>query len=149
MGGQARPLPLGTGVSGRVPWLAAAALASSRGQSPQPLDPSRPGGLSFPGLPSAGPTPRRASCRKVIEAHMRRIEDVNPAVNAVTVVLADQALHAAEAADQAAGGGDLPPGSASSRRSTPDSRMRATTPRATSRQAPALLRGCAGRDRRP
>ncbi len=53
---------------------------------------------------------RQASSQEVIQAHLRRIEAVNPAVNAVTVVLAEQALDAAKAADRAvAGGGDLPP----------------------------------------
>jgi amidase len=50
----------------------------------------------------------QASSREVIEAHLRRIEVVNPAVNAVVVVLDEQALEAAEAADRKAGGGDLP-----------------------------------------
>ena len=49
---------------------------------------------------------RKASCREVVEAHLRRIEAVNPAVNAVVVVLGDQALDAADAADRAAAGGD-------------------------------------------
>lgn len=54
---------------------------------------------------------RRVSAREVVEAHLWRIEQVNPAVNAVTVVLGEQALVAAEAADRAsaADGGDLPP----------------------------------------
>jgi amidase len=53
---------------------------------------------------------KEASSREVIEAHLRRIEAVNPAVNAVTVVLGEQALEAAKAADRAiVGGGDLPP----------------------------------------
>src|SRR5829696_2407036 len=54
---------------------------------------------------------RQASSQEVIEAHLRRIEAVNPSVNAVTVVLGEQALEAAKAADRAvvAGGGDLPP----------------------------------------
>jgi amidase len=52
---------------------------------------------------------RQTSSQEVIEAHLRRIEGVNPAVNAVTVVLGEQALEAAKAADRAvAGGGDLP-----------------------------------------
>ena len=52
----------------------------------------------------------QVSSREVIEAHLRRIEEVNPVVNAVTVVLAEQALEAAQAADRAAaGGGELPP----------------------------------------
>jgi amidase len=53
---------------------------------------------------------KEASSREVIEAHLRRIEAVNPAVNAVTVVLGEQALEAAKAADRAiVGGGELPP----------------------------------------
>jgi amidase len=53
---------------------------------------------------------RQASCQEVIEAHLRRIETVNPSINAVTVVLGEQALEAATAADHAvAAGGDLPP----------------------------------------
>jgi amidase len=52
---------------------------------------------------------RQASSREVIEAHLRRIETVNPDINAVTVLLADQALEAARAADRVvAAGGDLP-----------------------------------------
>ena len=50
------------------------------------------------------------SSREVIQAHLRRIEAVNPSINAVTVVLAEQALEAAKAADDAAAaGGALPP----------------------------------------
>ena len=53
---------------------------------------------------------RQVSSLEVIEAHLRRIEAVNPAVNAITVVLAEQALDAAKAADRAlAGGVALPP----------------------------------------
>jgi amidase len=53
---------------------------------------------------------KKASSREVVEAHLARIEAVNPAVNAVTVVLADAALTAADAADRAvAAGGDLRP----------------------------------------
>jgi len=53
---------------------------------------------------------RRISSQEVIEAHLRRIEAVNPSVNAVTVVLGEQALAAAKAADRAvAAGGALPP----------------------------------------
>jgi amidase len=49
------------------------------------------------------------SSQEVIEAHLRRIEAVNPSVNAVTVVLAEQALDAAKAADRAVEAfGDLP-----------------------------------------
>jgi amidase len=53
---------------------------------------------------------KHASSREVIEAQLGRIEAVNPAINAVTVVLGEQALEAATAADRAvAGGDDLPP----------------------------------------
>ena len=53
---------------------------------------------------------RQASSQEVIEAHLRRIEAVNPSVNAVTVVLGEQAVEAAKAADRAvAAGGALPP----------------------------------------
>lgn len=45
---------------------------------------------------------RHLSSQEVIEAHLRRIEAVNLSVNAVTVVLAEQALEAAKGADRAA-----------------------------------------------
>jgi hypothetical protein len=49
------------------------------------------------------------SSREVLDAHLRRIEEVNPSVNAVTVVLAEQAIDAAGAADRiTAQGGELP-----------------------------------------
>jgi amidase len=48
---------------------------------------------------------RQVSCREVIEAHLRRIEDVNPLVNAVVTVLADEALDAAAFVDQAVAAG--------------------------------------------
>jgi amidase len=52
---------------------------------------------------------KQASSQEVIEAHLRRIQEVNPAVNAVTVVLGEQALEAAKAADRVvAAGGELP-----------------------------------------
>lgn len=52
---------------------------------------------------------KQTSSQEVIEAHLRRIEAVNPSINAVTVVLAEQALEAAKAADRAvAGRADLP-----------------------------------------
>src|SRR5215472_12075415 len=41
------------------------------------------------------------SSREVIQAHLDRIGQVNPALNAVTVVLAEEALKAADAADAA------------------------------------------------
>lgn len=53
---------------------------------------------------------KQVSSREVVEAHLRRIEMVNPAVNAVTVVLAEQSLEMAKQADRTiAAGGDLPP----------------------------------------
>jgi amidase len=44
---------------------------------------------------------RELSSREVIEAHLHRIEAVNPQLNAVTSLLADEALEAADAADRA------------------------------------------------
>jgi len=49
---------------------------------------------------------KEVSSREVVEAHLARIEAVNPAVNAVTVVLAETALAAADAADDARAGGE-------------------------------------------
>jgi amidase len=52
---------------------------------------------------------RQASSREVIEAHLRRINDVNPEVNSVVLVMADEALKGANAADRlTATGADLP-----------------------------------------
>ena len=45
---------------------------------------------------------REVSSREVVEAHLERIEAVNSQVNAVTVVLAESALAAADAADRTA-----------------------------------------------
>jgi amidase len=44
---------------------------------------------------------RELSSREVIEAYLQRIQAVNPSLNAVTAVLADEALLAADAADRA------------------------------------------------
>jgi amidase len=53
---------------------------------------------------------RQASSVEVVETHLRRIEAVNPSINAVVVVLGEQALEAAKAADRAvAAGGNVPP----------------------------------------
>ncbi|GII05985.1 amidase [Planobispora takensis] len=41
------------------------------------------------------------SCREVVEAHLRRIDEVNSLVNAVTVTLRESSLAAADAADRA------------------------------------------------
>jgi amidase len=46
----------------------------------------------------------------VVDAHLQRIADVNPSVNAVTVVLAEEAMEAATEADRTTARGDeLPP----------------------------------------
>lgn len=42
---------------------------------------------------------REASSRQVIEAHLARVQAVNPHLNAIVVLLADEALAAADAAD--------------------------------------------------
>jgi amidase len=53
---------------------------------------------------------RQVSSREVVEAHLNRIEAVNPLINAVTVVRREAAMAAAAAADQAAAAGaDLRP----------------------------------------
>ncbi|MDQ0382288.1 amidase [Amycolatopsis thermophila] len=53
---------------------------------------------------------RDVSAREVVEAHLRRIERVNPEVNAVVTLVAEQALADAAAADErAARGAELPP----------------------------------------
>jgi len=46
-------------------------------------------------------TARRVSSVEVVDAHLERIEAVNPALNAVTLVLAEEARAAAAAADRA------------------------------------------------
>jgi amidase len=48
---------------------------------------------------------REISSREVVSAHLARIEAVNPAVNAVTVPLAEEAMAAAVAADRAIAAG--------------------------------------------
>ena len=53
---------------------------------------------------------KQVSSHEVIEAHLRRIETVNPSINAVVIVMAEQSLKAAKAADRAvAAGAVLPP----------------------------------------
>src|SRR5437879_1038431 len=53
---------------------------------------------------------KAVSSREVIEAHLARIAAVNPALNALTVVLAEEALAAAATADAAQTAGQaLPP----------------------------------------
>lgn len=43
----------------------------------------------------------QTSSREVVDAHLRRIDDVNPAINAVVDLLREQAIEAAAAADRA------------------------------------------------
>lgn len=49
---------------------------------------------------------RQVSSREVVEAHLRRIGEVNGRINAVTVVLEEPALAAADAADRRLAAGD-------------------------------------------
>ena len=42
---------------------------------------------------------KKVSSKEVIEAHLARIEEVNPQVNAVTLILGESALIEAEKAD--------------------------------------------------
>jgi amidase len=49
---------------------------------------------------------REISCREVMDAHLRQIERVNPKVNAVVTLLAEQAVEQASAADEALARGD-------------------------------------------
>jgi amidase len=50
---------------------------------------------------------KEVSSREVVDAHLARIEAVNPTVNAITIVLADQARAAADAADRTEPAGPL------------------------------------------
>jgi amidase len=50
---------------------------------------------------------KQISSREVIESHLARIEVVNEKVNAITVVLAESALEAADAADKTEPSGPL------------------------------------------
>jgi amidase len=49
----------------------------------------------------------KVSSVEVVEAHLRRIEAANPSINAVVLVLADQALEAAKLADRRRASGDV------------------------------------------
>lgn len=49
---------------------------------------------------------REISAREVMEAHLRQIERVNPKVNAIVTLTAEEALKGAEAADERTIGGD-------------------------------------------
>ncbi|WP_018790842.1 amidase [Salinispora arenicola] len=50
----------------------------------------------------------QVSSREVVQAHLHRIDEVNPVVNALTAVLDEQALAAADAVDQALRCGEEP-----------------------------------------
>jgi amidase len=50
---------------------------------------------------------KEVSSVEVVESHLRRIEAVNPSVNAITVVLGESALEAARRADANPGTGPL------------------------------------------
>ena len=53
---------------------------------------------------------RQLSCLEVVQAHLERMDAVNGSVNAVVVVLAEEARQAAAAADRlTTAGGELPP----------------------------------------
>lgn len=52
---------------------------------------------------------RRLACVEVLEAHLRRIERLNPLVNAIVTLTAEQALAAARACDAALAAGTAPP----------------------------------------
>ena len=43
---------------------------------------------------------KQVSSREVVDAHLARIEEVNPSLNAVVRVLADEARSSADAADR-------------------------------------------------
>ncbi|PFG38265.1 amidase [Georgenia soli] len=65
----------------------------------------RPGATALAGLIRSG----QVSAVDVVEAHLRRIEQVNPAVNAVVHVMGEEALDRAREADRAvAAGAELP-----------------------------------------
>ena len=44
---------------------------------------------------------RQVSSREVVQAHLDRISEVNPQINAIVTLLADDALRAADASDAA------------------------------------------------
>ena len=44
---------------------------------------------------------REVSAREVMEAHLKQIENINPKVNAIVTLVADQALHQADKSDRA------------------------------------------------
>jgi len=52
---------------------------------------------------------RRVACVEVVEAHLRRIERLNPLVNAIVTLTAEQAMAAARACDAALAAGAAPP----------------------------------------
>lgn len=52
---------------------------------------------------------RRVACVEVVEAHLRRIERLNPLVNAIVTLTAEQAMATARACDAALSAGAAPP----------------------------------------
>jgi len=50
---------------------------------------------------------KKVSAKEVVEAHLRRIEAVNPALNAVVYTVSERALDEAQAADQALARGEI------------------------------------------
>jgi Asp-tRNA(Asn)/Glu-tRNA(Gln) amidotransferase A subunit family amidase len=71
---------------------------------------------------------RKISSREAVQAVLHRLDAVNPALNAVTVLLADQALAAADRADAAVKRTRPPP--------TGWWRSRTSSPRSTARPSP-------------
>lgn len=74
--------------------------ASTRSQGAAAGQPSELTNLSVAGLAEAIRT-KRVSSREVVEAHLRRIERVNPAINAVVQSIGERALAQASQADRA------------------------------------------------
>ena len=77
---------------------------TQRDDPPAKLDPS--GLCALPAAELARRIAQReVTAREVVDAHLERINEVNPAVNAVTAVLADSALAEAARVDSAVAGG--------------------------------------------
>ena len=78
---------------------------TQRDDPPSDLDPTRLCALSATEL-ARRIAQREVTAREVVEAHLDRIAEVNPTVNAVTRVLAESALAAAAAVDDAVARGE-------------------------------------------
>lgn len=50
---------------------------------------------------------RKYSCREVIEAHLKRIDETNPSINAITMTLSESALRAADETDRKVARGEV------------------------------------------